>query len=295
MYFSAAKLVEKTLAVVEGEMISLLDVRSARRLWRGGFMNNTALEPLFKKTGLNSQKTGLNYMVQRVLLDAAAQEMKLSAPLKAVRQEINRRRKKRKLSKKAFSRLLVRNQFTSQSYKNFIKKSLLRQMVVQREVLENIRISDAALNEYAVRRQGRPLFSSYEYELAVLVFPSDMKGEKAARQAAEVFRENPSSFEEYQLKETNVRKKHMARQALAALHPQVRKAVQNLSAGQTSAAVLIPGAGHHIFKVLWKTPMIQNKNRQKKLFKRLFKTMFQQELKAWLDQKKSKSFVRFNS
>ncbi len=282
------------MAVVEGEMISLLDVKEAQRLWRKGFFKHSILKELFTNKQFQKQPQALDYLIYQALLDITAQEMKLKVPSAQLQQELNQRRKSRRLSKKAFSSLLVRNGFTSASYKDFIKKSLLRKMVVQRKILEKIRISDHDLNEYATRTQKKALFSSYQYELGALFFPPTKKGEKQAYKAYQMFKTNVSQFDSYQPSIKSVKRKHIAKQTLKALHPLIRNAVKTLSVGQYGRPLFIPGVGYHIFKVLWKTPIIQNKKRQKKLYEQLYKQLFKQELKAWLERRKTKVFVRIS-
>ena len=292
--FATAKVVEKTLAEVNGQMISLLDVLETQRRWKRGFMKDSMLESLFKKTGLRAKKLALEYLIYETLLNESAQLLNIPIRPTQIKQELNIRRKRRKLSKKSFSRLLVRNQFTAASYKTFLKKNILRKILIQQEVLEKIRISDNDLNEYAIRKQGKPLFSSFEYDLEFLFFPPVKRGKQAANKLLKLLSQDPSYFDHYQPTMKGAKKRQLTKQKLQSLHPKIRKAVKNLSVGQYSYVLFIPGLGYHIFKVLWKTPIIQNRSRQKQLSDQLFKTLFHQHLKAWLEQKKAKSFIRIN-
>ncbi len=290
--FLSARLLDRTLAVVEGEMISLLDVKDAQLKWKRGFMKHSMLEPLFIQTGLKSKSTALKYLIYKTLLDVTANKMDLSIPPNQLKQELEQRRKKRRLSKKAFSRLLVKNGFTSLSYKKFLKKSILRKILIQKEVLEHIRISDNDLNEYAMRIRGRPLFSEFQYDLEVLFFPPSAKGKKSAHQVFKKLLQDLSYFKHWKPSFKGSSRRNLNQQNLSGLQKKVRKVIKNLSVGQHSQVLWIPNVGYHIFKVLWKTPVIQNKKLQKTLSQKYFKELFQQKLKHWLEKKKSQSFVR---
>ena len=285
--FAEAKIVEKTLAEVEGQMISLLDTKEAQKRWRQGFMQGSSLESLFKKTGLRTQKQALDYLIKQTLLDTAAESLSIPISPKQIKQELNRRRKKRNLSKKAFSHLLVRNHFTSATYKNFLKKYLLRRMLVQREIGEKIRISDKQLNEYAIKTQKKPLFKSFKYDLGLLFFPPSKKGKKEAHKVFKQINQNATYFNRYKISIKGAKKSKLIAQKLNSLHPKIRSSIKALSVGQYSQVIFIPKLGYHIFTVLWKTPIIQNHRRQQKLSKQLFQKLFQQELKAWLERKRS--------
>ncbi len=291
---ATAKVVEKTLAEVNGQMISLLDVLEAQKRWKRGFMKDSVLESLFKKTRLRTKKLALEYLTYEMLLNESAQSLNIPIHSTQIKQELKKRRKRRKLSKRDFSRLLVRNQFTAASYKTFLKKNLLRKILIQREVLEKIRISDNDLNEYATRKQGKPLFSSFEYDLEFLFFPPVKRGKKEANKTLKLLSQDPAYFDRYQPVIKGAKKRRLTKQKLQSLHPKIRVAVKNLSVGQYSYVLFIPQLGYHIFKVIWKTPIIQNRLRQKQLSDQLFKTLFHQQLKAWLEQKKAKAFIRVN-
>ena len=151
--------VEKTLAVVEGKMISLMDLKEVRRRLKAGFFNDSAVLALFNKSKLKiSDKHLLDFMIYKKLIEISAEEQKITIEEKQVNQEIYKKRTKKKLSKKAFSRWLVRHRWTSSSYREFLRKSLLRQLFIQREVGEKIRLSDEDLNAYALKKEKKASF-----------------------------------------------------------------------------------------------------------------------------------------
>ena len=289
--------VEKTLAVIEGEMISLMDLKEARQRLMKGFMEESMILPLFDKSQLQKKdSTLLQFLIYEKLLDISVQTNSLEISDLQLRKELNNKIKKRGLSKKAFSRQLVKSHFTSSSYKEFLKKSMLRKILIQREIIEKIRISDTDINEYAIQTQGKALFTSFEYELTYLLFPLTKEGKKKAKKTFELISKDPVSFEKWQPEERGETKNTLKNIKLSTLHPSIKEKIKKISIGQVSS-VLPLATGYHIFKVLWKTPIIteRNQKRKEKLAVELSKKKFKEKLKNWLEEKKKTSFIQLTS
>ena len=295
-FFSTAKTVERTLASVEGEMISLMDLREARKRVKTGFFDDSFLLNLFNKAQLQKKDSVLlEFLIYKKLLDISAAKTQVQINEKHIQKEIKHKRKKRALSKKAFSRRLVKNHFTSSSYKEFLRRALSRKMLIQREIMEKIRISDEDLNEYAMRKQGKALFTSFEYELAYLAFPLTKLGKEQAQKTFHALSKDSTVFDKWSPSKKGEKKEILKKIKLSSLHPSIKKAIEKLSTGRTSAVLSLP-SGYHIFKVLWKTPVItvKNQKRKKDFSAQLFEELFNQNLKTWLEEKKIKAFVQIS-
>ena len=289
-----AETVEKTLASVEGEMISLMDLTEAKKRLKKGFFDDSLLLTLFNKAQLQKkQSLLLDFLVYEKLLDILAASLTVSE--KHIQEEITHKRKKSRLSKKAFSLKLVKSQFTSSSYKEFLRKSLLRKLLIQKEIMERIKISDEDLNEYAIQKQGKPLFTSFEYDLAYLFFPATKQGKAKAQITFKKLSKDSHFFDKWNPSKKGEKKEILKKISLSSLHPSIKKNIQKLSTGQTSSLLSLP-SGYHIFKVLWKNPIITIKNQKRKtrVSELLFKDLFKQRLKNWLEKQKVKSFVQIN-
>jgi len=292
--FLSAKTVEKTVALVEEEMISVMDLKETKKRLKKGFLDESILLSYYEKSKLQKKDSLLlEFLVYEIILDILASSIEIEDD--QVRKEVENHRQKKKLSKKAFSRFLVRNGFTASSYKEFLKKSILRKLLVQKEVIEKIRISDQDINEYALQKTGTPLFSSFEYELEYLFFPLTPKGKKVAQNVYQGLKNDPLLFENWEPNNPSEKKETLKNIKLFAMQPTVRKSVEKLSIGQTSAVLSLPN-GYHIFKVVWKAPVITTKN--KKLKERfsleLFQELFKKKLKSWLEEKKRNFVVKIN-
>ena len=296
-FFLSAKTVEKTLVTVEGEMISFLDLQEARQRLKQGFLESSVLLPLFNQAQLQKKDSVLlEFLIYEKLLDISITDNSPQVEEGHLKQELNNNRKKSGLSKRSFSRLLVKNHFTSSSYKEFLKKSVLRKLFVQKEIIEKIRISDQDLNEYALQKQGKALFTSFEYELAYLSFPLTETGKQQAQKTFQTISKDSLFFDEWKPNGAEEKKEVLKKLNLSAFHPSIKMEIQKLSTGQISPVLSLP-SGYHIFKVLWKTPVIsaKNKKRKQKISTFLFKKLFREKLKSWLEEKKKKSFIQINS
>ena len=294
--FASAKTVEKTLAVVAGEAITLMDVNSAQKRFKNGFYRDSLLLGLFNQKNLRTKNSAmLKFLLYEKLLDQSAKKgfKKEAPPIKEsfVTQSFNQKRKKKKLTKKQFQTWLKQNQFTYSTYRQFLKKALLRQAFVQKEINSKIRVSDLDLNEYAILKQKKPLFTSFEYELTYLLFPFTSAGKQSAEKIYRRIQEDSVFFDQW--KPVGAKKESLKKIKLSTLHPTIKKAIQKLSPGGVSP-VLSLSAGYHIFKVVWKTPIIttQNQKRKQIITNLLLKKLFNQKLKTLLKEKESQSFVQ---
>ena len=289
-----SKTVEKTLATVDGEMITLLDTREIQQRLKNGFFKDSILLSLFKEKDLKTKQTVLlDFLIYKKLLELSSQEENITINDSQLASEIDRRQKRRKLSKKGFSQFLVLNNFTHSSYKEFLKKHLQQTFLIQREVIEKIQISNNDLNEYAIRNKQRPLFSSYEYDLSYILFPLTPDGLESIKSSASQLSQNPSIIDKWQEDgQTGV----LNKLSPSSMHPDLKKEITSLSPGQTSRIVTLP-SGYHIFKIRSQTPVIlqRDKTRQQKLFQKLLKTLVRNKLKVWLEERKKSSFIHISS
>ena len=292
-FFVSAQTVEKTLAVVEEEMVSLLDLKETKQRAKKGFLDDSPLMVLFKKSDLyKKDSTLLDFLIYQKILDISIAQSKLEVSPNHLKKELNNKRKKAGLSKKAFSKALVKSQFTADSYKEFLKKTILRHLLLQKEIMEKIRISDEDVNEYALQKQETALFSSFKYELAFLYFPLTSEGKIQAQKVSQQLEQNPAFFDKWK-PEKEEKKEALKNISLSSLHPSIKKHISALSTGQISPILSLP-SGYHIFKVIWKAPIITNENKKRKneLSAILFKEIFRKKLKLWLEAKKEKSFIQ---
>ena len=284
---AAGKTVEKVLSIVHGDMITLLDVKEAQKRIRNGFMDSSPVMMLFKKSRLiKKNKETLKFLIFIKTLDHFAEENKtLKAGNNEIQKEINSIIKQKKLNKRTFSTFLIKNGFSSSSYRKFLKKSLLRSRFIQTTVSSKaLRISDQDLNAYSLKTTGQRLFKDFEYTLSSLLFPLTKTGQHSAKNIYEKLLKDPELFNEWDSRGAKTAKKeHIGKTRLTQLAPPIKEKIKDLSIGEISPP-LASSDGYRIFKVTWKSPIIKNTNKKQKLLTKLYKKLFKEELKAWLDR-----------
>ena len=292
--FAPAKVVEKTLAHVNEEMISLMDLKQARQRLNAGFFDDSYLLFIFNKNILQkSNKTLLDFLLYQKILDLSAKEKNIDITSAIVQTEIQKQRKNKKLSRKAFSRFLVKNGFTAEKYKEFLKKSLVRKLFIQRELGEKVKISDSDLNDFALQEKGKALFTSFKYDLAYLLFPLTSEGKKRAQETFSSVQKKPEIFDTWKAQNKGEQKSELKGVTLSSMNKKAQKALKPLSVGEISK-VLVLSNGYHIFKVLWKNPIITQKNQKRKeaLSKKLFHNLLKQTFESWIADKKKTLFIQ---
>ena len=143
-----------------------------------------------------------------------------------------------------------------------------------------------------LKKKKKPLFTSFKYDLAYFLFPVGEEGKRAGEEVSKKILED-SSFFDVREPRAGEKKEQLKSIKLSALSAGIRAEVQKLSIGQVSPLISLP-AGHYIFKVLWKAPIITARNQQRKvrLSALLFGDIFKQRLKFWLEERKKRSFIQ---
>ncbi len=280
--------VEKTLATVNGEMITLLDLKEGKLRLKNGFFNSSSLLSLFSPQALQKKDSLLlKFLVYQMLLTQFGKEKNISPTPVHINREIEARRKTKNLSQKAFSRFLVRHHFTPDSYKNFLSRFLIQEQVIQTEIIQKIHISDQDLNQYSLSTVGKVLFMTFFYSVAYISSKSrnqiPLLKQHWSQSPLPVPQEKPS-----QDLKTGV----FHQLSLESMNPALRKTLKPLTVGDVSEPVLLP-SGYHVFKVLSKRPVLSKKNQKdyQRISKKFFKKTMTNKLTRWLKDRQSVSFV----
>lgn len=302
-YTSDAKIVDKIVATVNSEIITLSDVHKEKKALKGKGLVNDLLFQLYDKDKLvNDSQTLLNFLIDERTIDSEVKKNGLEVTIERVEQEIQKVARGNNLSRAQFKEALSRQGISMAEYQSFIKEGLERKSLIDREVNSRIRISDEDIASYYLSKKGPGKAQVYEYTLAHILFTPKGGDLKAAQnrakevqskingglsfdKAAEQFSEDPSFSQGGLIGTFNSKE----------LAPEIANAVKAIKSGSTTDLVKT-GRGVHIFKVIKKTlvsdPELQeNKERIAGI---LHEKAFSRQLRAWLDQKRSESFIRIN-
>ena len=269
---ASSEVLEKVLAVVDGEMISLSYLKSYRRLLSTPYLPSHVLFDLRSKNALKkSRKKLLAHLIDEKVLKKALPEnlSQISSEDEAFESFL----KEKNFSKKRLKKKLGRLGLSFEDYKMIVYQSSLLQRWVQMEVADLIHISNEALEERHFKKTKRPLFQNSIYELHQWNFKSRVQAQK--------FKPDESPLEP-ELK--SLSKKQMSLK--------LRKVILPLKTGEISKPFCPTASRCHIFELLNKTAAGPNSPQIRRLKDELFKDIFLKRFKAWAAEKRTSAFIK---
>lgn len=301
--FSSAELVDKVVAVVNSEVLTLSDVKRERAALSGkGLVNDLLFQVYERDQLLKDQKTLLNFLIDEKTIDSEVKKKGLEVTIERVEQEIQRVAKDNGMSRNQFKDALSRQGISMSEYQAFIKKGLERKALIDREVNSRIRISDEDIAAYYVSNKGPGKAQVFEFTLAHILFVPKSGGIKGAEErAGDVVKRLKAGGDFDKLAEQYSEDPGFSKGGVIGtfnateLSPEIKGAVKDVKEGGYSSPVKTD-RGVHIFKVVKKTLVSDPEltaNRDQ-IMGLLHQKAFARQLRAWLDQKRSEAFIRIN-
>ena len=277
-----AQVIEKVLAVVDDEMISLSYLESRRRLVSSRWAYPHVLfelraRPVLKK----NKKQLLNYLIDEKIISSSIpldilNGMEIPSPEKLLKEELKRKRS----SRRRLVRGLKKIGMTLEEYKSVLKTAKIHQMWTQMEVASFIQISDQDINDYYLGKTGRHFFKKYKYEFYQWRFKHSPEEKKQAEELSQTGK--PDALKSKgELKILEVK----------SLRPPVRKVISKMSIGQFSKPLCL-GGFCYVFELLNKTFVNHNPKKALQIQSQLFKKEFRSKLKDWVKEKRQTSNIK---
>ena len=299
-----AEVIEHIVAIVNDEVVTLTDVDSfKKRLETGGLVDDALIRIISPQELTKNRKALVDHMIDEKILDSEVKKKNLSATVEQVEQEIRNITNQKNISRGQLKQALQENGVAFSDYQDFIRTSLERHSLIDKEIRSKIKISDEDLSAAFVARKGGGMDKTSEYTIAHVLFRSQKGGDAAAKARAERiykklkakempferivvnYSEDPSDSPDGLL--GTFRSGEMA--------PEMSRAIEPLRVGDVSNIVKTK-AGYHIFKLINKS-MVSNPAFEKDkeaLYSSLMNEAFKKQFRMWLDQKKRDAFVRIN-
>ena len=286
-----ALLVEKVLARVGEDMVSLEDLNSYKRQLAQNMVPESLLFRLTPRRTLLSRKGHLlDFMVSRKILGNLTEDMDFQPSEKQIQRIV--KKIKGRLTEKAFVQKLSQSGLTLKALRTEIALALKIDFFLTQEVVSKIIVSENDINSFYFNQKGKSLFKHFEYDVTSLAFPRTEEGIKKARSARKAY--GKKSLEELsrvfsgQLKTSQLRTGEM--------RAAMEKALKSLSVSDMSDPV--PMGDHlYLFRLNWKTPLLTRAAEKTK--SRIHKTLFERELKEalkkWMEEKKTEFSVKILS
>lgn len=299
----SAKVIERIVAIVNDRVILLSDIESYRKkLVSDGLVDDALLQLVDKDKLIKDRPALINYLIDEALIDSEVKKKSMEITFERVEQEIRNILRNRHLTRAQLKDLLAEKGTSMADYQNFIKTSIERQGLIEREVSSRIKISDDDVAAYYLSTRGPRQNQSYEYTLEHILFLTSNGGEKAAKERAQgvakKFKDggNFEKLAEQHSEDPNFSQGgFLGKFRSGEMIKEMEEAVKHLNPGEVTDPVKTK-LGVHIIKVVKKTvtsdPELDEKREQIRAL--LFADVFKRQFRSWLNQRRDEAFIRIN-
>lgn len=298
-----AKLVDKVVAVVNDAPITKSDVdKFKRKLQTGGLVDDALLKTVDSQALLKDDKQLLNFIIDEKLIDTEVKHKNMEVTIERVEQEIRNIAKGNNISRQQLQTALAAKGVTISQYQDFLKTSLERQSLIEREVTSRIRISDEDISSHYLAKKGPSATQIFEYSLSHILFTPKNGGDEAALKRAREVEEklkNGQSFDKLaeQYSEDPAFSKGGVLGTFKAgemLKP-IEDAVRKVGPGEVTPVVKT-SLGYQIIKVTKRTLISDPKLEEERedIRHALSVDAFKRQLRLWLNSRRDEATIRVN-
>lgn len=297
-YAAEPVVVDKIVAIVNEQIVTKSDLNQYReKLKKGSLVDEGLLRMNDPEKMLKDDKVLLNHLIDERLMDSEVKRKGLEVTIERVEQEIRNIAKKNGLTRNQLKDAVVARGNSFAQYQDFIKTSLERQALIEKEVQSKIRISDEDVITFL---SGQKSFNGqiFEYQISqILVLNKNNKAAAQKRAQAALARiQNGEPFEKV-ADEANEDPGHNKGGVLGSfkadeLQKELEAAVRPLGPGETSGLVAT-NIGYHILKVNKKKLVADSKfeETKAKVIGQLQAEAFKKQFRNWLDQRREDSYI----
>lgn len=301
-FHTAAKVVDKIVAIVNDQPITLTDAEQFRkRLQNAGLVDDALLRLTDPELLKKDRNALLNHLIDERIIDSEVKRKGMEVTIERVEQEIRNIAKGNNISRDQLKSALAAKGVTMSQYQDFIKTSLERQSLIEREVTSKIRISDEDISSHYLAQKGPSAAQIFEYNLAHILFSTKNGEERALARAREVeekikagqpfeklaeqFSDDPAFSKGGQL--GSFKAGEMTRE--------FEVAIRKVGQGEVTPPVKSP-QGYHLIKVLKRTLISDPRLEEERdsIRNSLYAEAFKKQFRIWLNQRKDEAFIRIN-
>ena len=298
-----ARVVEKILAIVNNEIITKIELKRFKdKLRSNGLLDGSVLRLKDTKALLKDRKSLINHLIDERVLDSEVKKQGHAVTINKVEREIRNIARRNGVDRKSLNAALAEKNIAFSEYQHFIRTSLERQSLIDKEVSSKIKISEDDISSYYVNQMGDKSTNVFEYTLAHILFQIK-KGKKEARKRAQWVKDKikskSASFEK--LASQFSEDPNFSQGGLLGtfksgeMLPAMEKAIRRLNEGEITDIIKTP-IGLHLVK-LTKKKLVPNpdyESKKEEIRALLFEKAFKRRFRNWLDDKRQNSFIRIN-
>lgn len=296
---SQARILEKIYAVVNGETISLSEIKEYQsKLKSGGFLNDLLFsDPKEREKAMKDRDYLIKLLIDEKIIDFAVKQNGLLVTEERVDKEINEIASRQNLSIAQLKMALKDQGVNYVEYRDFVKSSIERRQLVEKEITSKIKISEQDIISHYLSKNQSSSTQIFEFNLAHILFnESDRQTAKSV--AKQIL--SGSSFESMVKKysvddDTKASSGKFGTFKSGEMIAAIEKAIASLKIGESTSVVETP-MGLHIFKVLdkklIKDPAIEQQ--KERIYQQLFANAFKEQLDFWLLQQRKDAIIQIN-
>ena len=305
LIFSSAQArpVDRIVAVVNDQIITLSDIdRFRKRIGSGGLVDDALLKLTDTPALMRDRNLLLNHLIDEKLLDSEVKRKGLEVTIERVEQEIRTIAKNNQISRQQLKEALDAKGVTMSQYQDFIKTSLERQSLIEKEVTSKIRITDEDISSYYLAKKGPSGAQIFEFTLAHIVFTPKNGGDAAALNRAKSVEEKLKSGQSFdKLAEQYSEDPSFTKGGLLGsfkageMAKEIEDAVRKVGPGEVTPIVKTP-MGYHLIKILKRTLVSDPKldEQREEIRRTLYADAFKKQFRLWLNQRRDESFIKIN-
>lgn len=296
-----AKIIERIIAIVGDQAITMSELKEYRKnLKTGGLVDDSLVGLADSKKLLSDEKYLINHLVDEKILDSEVKKREIMVTIERVEQEIRQTTARNGIGRPQLKEALAKMGVSFSDYQAFVKKTLERRQLVEREVSSKIKISDEDVAAYFSKQKGRA--EIFEYKISHIFFlVKNGSVSEAKKRADNVLKKvgKSESFEalakQYSEDPGFTKGGLLGTFKAGELSNEMEAAVRGMTVGDHSG--IVKGRnGYHILKLLDRKVVEDPELAavKEKIRNGLFAQAFQKQFRSWLDQKRRDSFIRIN-
>lgn len=298
-----ARLVDKVAAIVNDRPILLSDFERYRtKLQSGGLVDDALLKTTDVSLLIKDKGALLNQIIDEKLIDSEVKRRNMEVTIERVEQEIRNIAKQNNISRQQLQQALQARGITVSQYQDFMKTSLERQTLIEKEVTSRIRISDEDVSSYYLSKKGPSAAQTFEYTLSHILFTPKNGGDAQALARAKAVEEKLKSGQSFdklaeQFSEDPAFSKggQLGTFKAGEMVKELEEAVRRVGPGEVTP-VIKTSLGYQIIKVNKRTLISDPKldEERENIRHALSVDAFKRQLRLWLNQKRDEAAIKIN-
>lgn len=296
---SSAKVLEKIEAVVNGDIITLSEINEYQhKLKHGGFLNDLLFsDPEVVKKASTDKDYLLKLLIDEKIIDYEVKQNGFLVTDERVNKEIATIGKRQNMSVDQLRETLGHQGVNFDEYRNFVKKSIERRQLVEKEITSKIKISEQDIVSHYLSNNKASQSQIFEFNVSHILLNLDDQAKAddvlARLKKGESFEKLVTDFSV----DNDTRKQagKFGTFKSGEMIASIQNAIEGLKIGQTSSVVKTP-MGLHIFKVndkkLVEDPEIEKQKQN--IYQQLMAQAFKEQLDFWLVHKRKDAIIQVN-